>query len=99
MSVRGVGLGGCVHHGVGQDAVGEVLEGLSVLFREAVSVLVALRNFTTRRQPRLSSDICESWGVVCDRLLGPEDRVRVLTLRPLSWLLISNEDRLMTLFY
>ena len=99
MSIRSVRLSRSIDHGVGQDAVREVLEGLGVLFREAVSVLVALRNFAACGQPRLSSDICESWGVVRDRLLGPEDRVRVLTLRPLSWLLISNEDRLMTLFY
>ena len=75
VSVRGVGVGGRVDHGVGQDAVSEVLEGLILLLGVAISVLITLRNFTTSSQPSLPSDICEARSVLSrvHRLLGSKD--------------------------
>ena len=73
-----------------------MLEWLILLLRKTVCVLVAL-GIVARRQPRLTSDICEPLWKVRDRLLCSENGVRVMALGTIAWLLVSEQNGFMPL--
>jgi hypothetical protein len=74
------------------------MEWLGIFFREAISVLVTLRNFPTCGKSCITSDICESRALVSHWFLCSED-IWVLATCTLSFLLVSDKYRLMSLLW